>query len=176
MSRESKTLARILRHTPEEIGLQLGPGGWVRVDTLLRLMKRAGNRMTRDELQAVAEQSDKRRFTLSEDGRSIRAAHGHSVNVDLGLMPSEPPKTLYHGTASANLDAIWAEGINPGRRQHVHLSAEPETARRVGIRHGKPVVLTVDAAGMYRDRLPLWKADNGIWLAEHVPPSYLGFA
>ena len=131
MSKESKFLSRVLRHEPDLIGLTLGPGGWVQVDELLRGMKRAGHRLYPDALRQIVTDNDKQRFTLSEDGRRIRAAQGHSVAVDLGLTPIEPPATLFHGTARDNLDAIFASGLNPGRRQHVHLSPDEGTAVKV---------------------------------------------
>lgn len=175
MSRASKTLARVLRHEPELAGLTLGPGGWVAADELLRGMKRAGHRLRPEELRELVAENDKRRFTLSEDGRRIRAAQGHSVAIDLDLAPTEPPAELFHGTASPNLDSIWANGIVPGRRRHVHLSADVETATRVGQRHGKPVVLRIATERMHADGHPFWQADNGVWLTDRVDPNYLGF-
>ncbi len=175
MSRTSKLLSRVLRHTPEDAGLTLGPGGWVEVDALLRGLKRAGHALTRPELESIVAENDKSRFTLSQDGQRIRAAQGHSVPVDLELTPVPPPPTLFHGTARASLDAIFAQGLNPGRRQHVHLSADAVTAERVGARHGKPVVLTVHAHAMHADGHTFWHADNGVWLTTQVPARYLGF-
>ncbi|MFY2824290.1 RNA 2'-phosphotransferase [Ruegeria sp. MALMAid1280] len=110
MSRESKFLRLVLRHKPEENCLQLDQHGWVRVDDLLRKLKKANRKLSRDELIQLVENNDKKRFTLSEDGLWIRAAQGHSVNVDLGPESRCPPVELYHGTASANLDAIFSEG------------------------------------------------------------------
>ena len=176
MSKESKFLSRILRHEPELVGLSLGPGGWVQVDDLLRGMKRTGRAFKREDLRRIVAESDKRRFTLSEDGRRIRAAQGHSVDIDLELPKAIPPKVLYHGTASASLDAIWAEGLLPGRRRHVHLSPDVETAIKVGTRHGRPVVLTVATGRMHADGKTFWQADNGVWLTNTVAPDYLGFA
>ncbi|WP_371168805.1 RNA 2'-phosphotransferase [Aliiroseovarius sp. 2305UL8-7] len=176
MSKESKFLSRILRHEPELVGLSLGLGGWVLVDDLLRGIKRTGRTLKREELDRIVAESDKRRFTLSEDGRRIRAAQGHSVDIDLELPEAVPPKMLYHGTASANLDAIWAEGLLPGRRRHVHLSPDVETAIKVGTRHGRPVVLTVATGRMQSDGKAFWQADNGVWLTNAVAPEYLGFA
>ena len=89
------------------------------------------------------------------------------------LAPSEPPPLLYHGTAAHNLDAIIAEGLKSGRRLQVHLSLDPETARKVGARHGSPAVLTVDAAAMHRDGHQLFRAENGVWLTDSVPARYL---
>ncbi len=45
MSRESKFLSLVLRHKPEEIGLQLDKHGWVRVDELLRKLKKANRKL-----------------------------------------------------------------------------------------------------------------------------------
>jgi len=171
----SKFLSYVLRHAPETIGLRLDANGWADVAELLAKAKKAGKRFDLDTLREVVAENDKQRFTLSEDGRRIRAAQGHSVAVDLGLAASEPPALLYHGTASRNLDAIFAEGLKPGRRQQVHLSLDRETALKVGQRHGKPTVLTVDAGRMHRDGYSFVRADNGVWLTDHVPAGYLGF-
>ncbi len=175
MSKESKFLSLVLRHKPEEIGLRLDQHGWANVKDLLRRMKKAGRRLSYDELVALVETNDKKRFTLSGDGRSIRAAQGHSIEVDLNLTPEKPPTELYHGTASANLDSIFVDGLKPGRRQQVHLSLDPDTAWRVGQRHGKPTVLRVNSAVMYADGYEFFQADNGVWLTDTVPPAYLGF-
>lgn len=175
MSRTSKFLSRILRHEPETIGLSLGSGGWVPIDKLLRALKRAGHPLTREELDALVASNDKQRFTISEDGRRIRAAQGHSIAVELGLAAVTPPAVLYHGTASANLDAIFAEGIQPGQRQFVHLSPDTDTAQLVGRRHGRAVVLRIDAAAMHADGHEFFRADNGVWLTAIVPNSYLSF-
>ncbi len=175
MSRDSKFLSRVLRHAPGEIDLKLDSQGWVLVDDLLRQMRRHGRRLNKENLNEIVEQSDKQRFTLSPNGRKIRAAQGHSVNVDLGLPTSEPPEILYHGTASANLDSIFAKGLNPGRRRQVHLSVNPITAEQVGTRHGRPIVLRVAALTMHHDGFAFQKADNGVWLTDQVPSKYLGF-
>mgnify|MGYP000005811629 CR=1 FL=1 len=173
MSSDSKFLARILRHSPEFIGIELDSQGWVGVDDLLRAMKKAGRGMTRAQLEEIVATNDKSRFTLRGD--MIRAAQGHSIQVDLGLVPLEPPEMLYHGTASRNLDAIFAEGLVPGRRRQVHLSLDPATATRVGERHGKPTVLRVEAGRMHADGYAFFRADNGVWLTDRVPAKYLGF-
>ncbi|MDD2869417.1 RNA 2'-phosphotransferase [Neomegalonema sp.] len=172
----SKFLSLVLRHAPETIGLKLDAQGWAPVPELLAKMKAAGHKISAEDLREIVETNDKKRFTLSEDGRRIRAAQGHSVAVDLGLPSAEPPEILYHGTARANLDSIFAEGLKPGSRRQVHLSREIETARKVGTRHGGPVVLTVAAGAMHRAGIAFQQAENGVWLTDHVPPAHLGFA
>jgi putative RNA 2'-phosphotransferase len=166
--RTSKFLSRHLRHQPERLGLTLQPGGWVEVDELLRA---AG--LTRAELEEVVARNDKRRFSFDAGGARVRANQGHSVPVDLALEPRTPPDVLFHGTARRHLDAILRDGLRRGRRHHVHLSSDPVTARRVGARHGEPVVLTIDAAGMAAAGHVFLRSDNGVWLTEAVPARYL---
>ena len=175
MSKTSRFLSLVLRHNPKLVGLTLGPGGWVPIDDLLRGMKKAGRGITRDELEVVVAEDNKSRYTLSEDGQRIRAAQGHSVKINLDLPTAIPPDRLFHGTARHSLDTIWNEGLKPGRRQQVHLSGDPETATRVGARHGRPVVLTIETDKMHADGHEFLQADNGVWLTNHVPPAYLGF-
>ena len=118
-------------------------------------------------------QRDKQRFALSADSRRIRANQGHSVAVDLALSTVEPPDVLYHGTALSSLASIQTSGLLPGNRHDVHLSADSTTARTVGSRHGKPVVLKVNAKKMRADGHLFRVSENGVWLALMVPPTYL---
>ena len=169
----SRYLSRHLRHQPERLGLELGPGGWVGVDELLAACAAHAFAVTRDELQEVVDRNDKRRFAFDETSTRIRASQGHSVEIDLELEPVAPPAVLFHGTAQARLDAIRAEGLRKMGRHHVHLSADAETATRVGARHGKPVVLEVAAARMAADGHVFLRSANGVWLTDAVPPAYL---
>lgn len=167
----SKFLSYVLRHNPAAIGVDLDPAGWLDIDALLTAAAAHGRQIDRSTLDQVIAENDKRRFEVR--GNRIRAAQGHSVNVDLELAAVEPPDVLYHGTATRFLNAILHEGLKPMRRGHVHLSADPATARSVGARHGRPVVLTVDAAGMHHNRHTFHVAANGVWLTHHVPPKWL---
>ena len=95
----SKFLAKHLRHTPEDLGLELRPGGWVPVDELLAASARVGFPISYDELLECVETNDKKRYSFDDTGDLIRANQGHSVEVDLHLEESEPPGVLFHGTA-----------------------------------------------------------------------------
>lgn len=169
----SKYLSKHLRHQPERIGLRPDEAGWVEIDDLLAALAAHSFRVTRDELDHVVASNDKQRFTI--DGTRIRANQGHTIDVDLGLEPAEPPAYLYHGTMARFLDAIRAEGLRPMNRHDVHLSRDRETATRVGARRGRPVVLAVDAGAMHRDGHTFRVSANGVWLTEAVPTRYLRF-
>lgn len=169
----SKLLSYVLRHRPDSIGLQLDANGWADVDVLLARLAEHGKPVARDLLERVVADNDKQRFAFDAGRTRIRASQGHSIDVELGLAPVEPPDVLYHGTASRFLKSILANGLHAGSRQHVHLSSDVDTARRVGARHGFPVVLRVDTARMRADGLPFYRSDNGVWLTGPVAPRYL---
>ncbi len=171
VARVSRRLSYVLRHDPRSIGITLDAAGWVDVEVLLAALRRHGTPVSRAQLEHVVATNDKRRFALHGD--RIRASQGHSVPVDLGLAPVEPPAVLYHGTARRQLPAILDGGLRPGRRHDVHLSADADTARRVGARHGAPVVLVVDSERMHRDGHEFRRSANGVWLTAAVPASYL---
>lgn len=170
----SKYLSKHLRHQPERIGLTLDEGGWVEIDTLIAAAAAHGFRFSRTELDHVVAANDKKRFAV--EGTRIRASQGHSIEVDLGLPPATPPQYLYHGTVARNLESIRAAGLRPMNRHDVHLSADRETATRVGARRGRPVVLTVDAAAMHRAGHVFHVSANGVWLTPAVPSEYLRFS
>lgn len=171
--RVSKFLSRYLRHAPERLGLTLGPGGWVPIPDLLAGAASAHFPITREEVDEVVRRCDKQRFTVDETGTLIRANQGHTAAVDLDLEAADPPAELYHGTAGRSLPAILREGLRKMARHHVHLSPDVDTALRVGRRHGVPVVLAVDAAGMAAAGVTFFRSANGVWLVDRVPPEYL---
>jgi len=168
----SKFLALVLRHDPGRIGLRLDDAGWADIEELIA--RAAGHHpLTRPLIERAVAENDKRRYAISEDGRRIRARQGHSVAVDLDLPAVTPPAVLYHGTATRFLEAILREGLDRRSRQHVHLSADIGTATRVGARHGRPVVLCVDAAAMVAAGHVFHLSENGVWLTDAVPPGFL---
>jgi len=169
----SRFLSLVLRHNPASIGLQLDENGWAKMADLIDCMNRHGKRVDHAMILRIVETSDKKRFRLSDDGMSIRANQGHSIEIDLKLEEKLPPQWLYHGTAVKSMPAIVREGLSKQSRQHVHLSVDRETAKKVGARHGKPVVLEVAAQLMAQHGYRFYQAENGIWLTEHVPPDYL---
>jgi len=64
-------------------------------------------------------------------------------------------------------------GLSKQKRQHVHLSKETETATRVGMRHGKVVILEVDAKSMHEEGYLFYLSENGVWLTDVVPKAFL---
>jgi putative RNA 2'-phosphotransferase len=172
-SATSRFLTFVLRHRPDAIGIQLDGAGWVEVGILLARCRAHGRPISRAELDQLVATSPKRRFALSDDGSRIRASQGHSVDVDLGYEPAEPPEVLFHGSVAAKARAILTAGLQRMKRHHVHLSVDEETAHAVGGRRGRALILVIAAGRMHRDGHVFYLSANGVWLTEAVPPGYI---
>jgi len=168
----SKFLSLILRHRPEVVNVTLDDSGWVGVDVLLTAIQTEKPWYTREVLDEVVATNNKKRFEFSEDDSRIRARQGHSVDVDLGYTPKEPPTFLFHGTAEKHMVNILKGGLRKMKRHHVHLSPDEATATSVGARHGKVVVLRVRAADLARTGAKFYVTANHVWLTDRVPLAY----
>jgi putative RNA 2'-phosphotransferase len=172
LTKVSKFLSLILRHKPDIIGLTLNTEGWVSISELI---SKAQPKMplTKELVEQVVSTSDKQRFKISDDGLMIRASQGHSIKIDLKLLPKDPPAILYHGTATRFIDSIKQEGLKAEQRYYVHLSTDIATATTVGKRYGKVVILEINAEAMHKKGYKFFLSDNNVWLTEHVPPQFL---
>ena len=168
----SKFLSYVLRHEPQAVGLTLDRDGWADITALITGVRQSGRAMDAALIRSIVENSDKKRFAISEDGLRIRAVQGHSTDsVAITYAEKVPPEFLYHGTATRFLESIFKEGLKPGERQYVHLSEDVQTATAVGQRYGKPVVLKIEALRMHQQGVQFFQAENGVWLIAHVPAS-----
>jgi len=165
----SKFLSFILRHNPQSIDLKLDANGWADINTLIKKSKEIN--LTRKMIDEVVKENSKQRFIIKEN--KIRANQGHSIKVDLELKSITPPPILYHGTATRFLESILKEGLTKQQRQHVHLSSDKQTAKVVGQRHGKVVILEVNSQKMFEDSFEFFLSENGVWLTRSVPFKYL---
>ena len=172
--RASRFLSLVLRHKPEAAGVTLDSHGWAEVDALLAGMA-PRHTLTMAQLEEIVRTDDKQRYAFNDSKTKIRANQGHSVPVDVELTECEPPELLYHGTGGKYVDSILEYGLIPKSRLYVHLSKDVETAKLVGLRHGTPVVFTVQSGEMHRHGIRFYRAENGVWLTERVPSQYLSW-
>ena len=168
----SKFISLILRHKPEAIGITLDEHGWADVDELIEGISKT-QPFDRKTLEEIVATDEKGRYSFNEDKTLIRANQGHSIPVDVELEQKEPPEILFHGTGQKYTDSIDRQGLIPKSRLYVHLSVDEETAKKVGSRHGKPVIYKVKSGQMHRDGIPFFLSANNIWLVKEVPVTYL---
>ena len=168
----SKFISLVLRHKPEEINTKLTDDGYCNVDVLIKGVREKFNiDFTLQDLERIVAEDNKQRYSIK--GNMIRASQGHSINVNLGLKEKIPNDILFHGTALKVIDKIYEEGITKQSRQYVHLSSDIDTAIKVAVRHGEPVVLTINTKAMYNDGYKFYLSENGVWLTDYVPPEYI---
>lgn len=171
--RLSVFISLILRHKPEVIGLTLDNQGYLEIDKLIEGINKSGRYINEQILTDIVNSDNKQRYSYNEDKTKIRANQGHSIPVDLGLQVHHPPEYLYHGTSEKCIERIMKEGLNKQSRSHVHLSDNIDTARDVGGRRGKPVILLINSEKMYKDGYEFYLSENGVWLTEEVPVKYI---
>lgn len=170
--RTSRYLSLILRHRPETIGITLDEHGWADVEELITKVSRT-HLLDRELLDKIVAEDDKQRYSYNEDGTKIRANQGHSIPVDVELEEMTPPEFLWHGTGEKYVKSIDSQGLLSKSRLYVHLSSDHETAKKVGARHGRPVVYRVAAGRLKRDGGIFYRSVNGVWLIKAVPAVYL---
>lgn len=168
----SKYLSLILRHKPEAIGITLDEHGWADVNLLIEGIGKT-HPFDRETLEEIVRTDNKKRYSFNDDKTLIRANQGHSIPVDVELPVEEPPEYLWHGTGQKFEVSIDKMGLIPKSRLYVHLSADRETAVKVGSRHGTPVVYRVDTGRMAGDGYIFYRSVNGVWLTKEVPAGYL---
>ncbi len=168
----SRFISLILRHKPEVIGITLDEHGWANVDELITGISKT-RPMDMEILEEIVRTDNKQRYSFNEDKTLIRANQGHSIPVDVELPLAEPPEYLWHGTGEKYVSSIDAQGLIPKSRLYVHLSADEVTAKKVGSRHGRPVIYRVATGQMYRNGIEFRLSVNGVWLVDAVPVQYL---
>ncbi len=173
-NKTSKFIALILRHKPETIGITLDEHGWANVQELIDGINATGkHQLNMELLEEIVRLDEKQRYSFNEDRSLIRANQGHSIPVDVELKETLPPKVLYHGTGEKYVPSIDEQGLIPKSRLYVHMSADKETAKTVGSRHGRPVIYEIDCKSMSEDGYRFYLSENHVWLTKAVPAKYL---
>jgi len=171
----SKIISYALRHKPDKYNLILDGEGWVLTSELLTSIKTKHPNLvwaTSESIADIIDLSDKSRFELSE--YSIRALYGHSIPEKIIKTPETPPYYLYHGTTENVIDIIMKNGLQPMRRQYVHLSVDIDTAVIVGKRRTrKPIILKINTKEANRSNIKFYKGNDSIWLSEAIPSEFI---
>ena len=172
----SKFLRLILRHKPQTVGLRLDEMGWADVDELIDLVSQQGIHISRELLEEIVGNSEEKLFIFNADKSRIRSYQEQSSKADLALVSEQPPKHLFYCTTTRFLATMRSQGLMPGSQAHVQLSPDELAAIQRGQRYGQSIVLTINAAEMFRAGHPFYRSEQGLWLTETVPPWYIRFS
>lgn len=170
----SKEVSYALRHAPLEYELELDENGWVEVKQLLSSLRECREcwHVNENDLHTMIAVSEKKRHEIS-DGK-IRALYGHSIPQRIMKEPKDPPEILYHGTARCFIQGIMDRGLLPQNRQYVHLSADTDTAIKVGKRRdNEPIILKIYAKKAWNKGLAFYQGNDKVWLADKVPSEFI---
>jgi len=170
----SKFFSYALRHSPQEVGLQIDKEGWVELQSLILAARSNGYQCDRTIAVHIVQTNAKKRFQLNSGADKIRAVQGHTNDaVDRTFEESIPPHILYHGTTVQNTSMIMIEGLKKMTRQYVHLSINRKIAKEVGRRWGEVQLLEINAKQMHQDGYKFYVAENQVWLVDSVPNKYI---
>jgi putative RNA 2'-phosphotransferase len=169
--RISRFLSYLLRHRPKEYPLVFDPQGFTDWPTVVELVQERFYDVTEDEIRAVVDDAQKKRFEL-RDGK-VRATYGHSFPVDLGMAAAAPPALLFYGAARDLAQSMLRNGLKPRDRQYVHLSASADEAEAVARRHDPaPAIIVVDAKSAHEEGIRFYSS-GPLFLVEAVPGKFL---
>ena len=167
----SKYLSLILRHKPERFSIVLDEGGYALIENIVEAGREKFDDLAHDEILAIANGPEKRRFEIKDD--QIRARYGHSSPIQLGLPPTDPPEYLYYATVPARAATITDNGLHPSDRQYVHLSLTEETATQVARNQtDTPVVFRIRAQEAQKPDIDFYDR-NPVILTTGVPTGFI---
>jgi putative RNA 2'-phosphotransferase len=175
LERIGRTLAGVLRHFPENFGLEMDDQGFVNLRDFVRALQRHQRRfhwVRPHHIIAVIETDPKGRYQVSNE--SIRATYGHSIELDLRLPTDNIPEELYYPITPEEADIILETGLKPSDRKMVHLSKTYGDAMNAGlVRTDDPIILVIDVEGAIADGYAVGRAGRTVYLAKEIPAEYL---
>ncbi len=179
----SRTVSYILRHNPEDFGLQLAADGSVELEPLIKSLHRKFPRLRREDIIELVEEDPKGRFSLLAGETRIKANYGHSIEeIDPDYEAVKPPQFLFHGSRPEVEDEILQQGLKPMNRNYVHLTETLEEARTVAERRtDNPVIFKIKAQKARDEGVNFYRAGTAesgraeveIYLTDRVDPEYL---
>lgn len=167
----SRLLSLMLRHRPDEFGLNIDAYGHVPLKDVIQAVMERYDDVTEDDIVTLVNDPEQHRFEIT--GNGIRALYGHSFYVEMDGEPMQPPETLYMGSTAAAAQRMKTQGIVPGDRFYVHLSLTREAAAERSREVRGPVVVEVRAKEAAEAGVAFY-ARGSVVLTPEVPAAYVG--
>ena len=170
-SRISKLISLMLRHRPDEFGLEIDAYGFVPLDQVLQAVQERYEEVVEEDILTLLNAPDQRRFELTENG--VRALYGHSFYVEMDGEPMEPPERLYMGTTAIAANRFSRDGVSPGDRNYVHLSLSLQAAEARSREPGGPCVIEILAKEASEAGVE-FHARGEVVLTREIPAEFVG--
>ena len=178
----SRYLCYVLRHNPQDLGIELDERGWTDMTLLLeRLFTVKRVRVSLGELERLALGDRRGRYGIQGD--RIRANDGHTVQAVRLVFEraAEPPPLLFYGLSKDALGGILeagaleprGEGSDGDAARILLVEAASEADRRSGCSaEEQPYIIVVEAARAARDGIGFWRSEEGHYLCDRLPAEY----
>jgi putative RNA 2'-phosphotransferase len=172
-----RILAGMLRHFPENYGVRLNDHGWLKIYTIvpvIRAQKKSMWWLTPFHIEALVRTDPKERYQINESGE-IRATYGHTIPVNLDDLPHDGiPDLLYYQTTDEELEFIRETGISPSDKSWVHLSLKPRQAYISGLFHiDSPAIVPIDTVRLIESGRNIYRATSDVFLVDFIPPDFI---
>ena len=172
-----RILAGMLRHFPENYGVRLDDHGWIKIFTIIpviRTQKRNFWWLTPFHVEALVVTDPKGRYQINKD-KEIRASYGHTIPVNMDDLPTDGvPDSLYYQTTEEELEFIRETGISPSDKSWIHLSLTARQAYVSGLFHiDSPAVVEIDVRGLIDSGRPVYRATDEVFVVNEIPPEFV---
>lgn len=167
-----RTLAYALRHNPAQFNLELDSEGWVSIEQLvdeLRFARYDWALLDWTRIESTIRGSD--RFEVRD--AKIRAAYGHTIDLQSPPAVVEPPEYLFHGTAEERVQRIFVTGLLRMQRRFVHLSSDLNWVASFVANKPCWVILRILARDAHHRGVRFRQANRHVWLVDKMDPEFL---
>lgn len=167
----NRFLIYVLGHRPDEFGLFADEEGYVPIkDLLAALSEEEGWRSVREgNIRELLRDPDQSGLEIKE--KMIRVDPGISELNPGPYDEAMPPKLLYHAARRKGYPVILENGLTPGARPFIPLSASKEMALRIGKRRDQqPVLLTILAEKAGDRGVVFYRPQELIYLVDSLAP------
>lgn len=171
----AREVAKIIRHNPEKLDLEMDDDGWVSLEDLLfGFEQMTPYQIEKDQLKEALTNSNRGRFELSDESDKVRAKVGHTTEKVRYQVVEPPSNVLYRVESARHYGALAEYGIQPMRRKYTEIFESFPAAIKDGKKRRikNPMVLTIKAKQAYHDGTLFYDRDGSIFV-EDVEAAHL---
>lgn len=170
--RISKLLSLILRHRPDEFGLNMDEYGYIPIEEVTEAVQQRYAEVGEEDIRRLVDDSSPKRFEIVDE--YIRALYGHSFYLEIDDDPIDPPEKLFMGTTVKAGRKVPEEGLRPVDRSYLHLSMTREIAEARSHEPGEPCVVEIEAKRAFEEGGIEFYARGEVILSREIPAEFVG--
>lgn len=171
--RISKLLSLILRHRPDEFGLNMDEFGYIPLGEVVEAVQQRYSAVAEDDIRDLIETSRQQRFQIVDD--RVRALYGHSFYVEMDGEPMEAPESLYMCVPVGQGNRMKEQGVKADDRFYLHLSPTREVAESRAGTVAAPAIVEIRAAeAADKAGVEFWARGEVVLTRHAISADYVG--